>query len=122
MEHARLLVIATPEEFETRRIIELAREKNAAIDIVVRTHSESELAHLEQLQVGIAVMGERELAFGLLGYALRSLGISKDETRHIVQQARSQDGAGASRRGPEAPAGASPELRPRREPDVGPVG
>jgi CPA2 family monovalent cation:H+ antiporter-2 len=121
IDHARLVVIATPEELETRRIIELAREKNATIDIAVRTHSESELAHLEQQQVGIAIMGERELAFGLLGYALRSLGTSKEETRQIVQRARKEDDAGGSGY-PEAPASAAPELRPHREPDVGPVG
>jgi len=122
IDHARLVVIASPEELETRRIIELAREKNAAIDIAVRTHSDSELAHLEQQQVGIAIMGERELAFGLLGYALRSLGIPKDQARQIVQRARRQDDADGSGRRPEAPAGAAPELRPHREPDVGPVG
>jgi CPA2 family monovalent cation:H+ antiporter-2 len=121
IDHARLVVIASPEELETRRIIELAREKNAAIDIAVRTHCDSELAHLEQQQVGIAIMGERELAFGLLGYALRSLGIAKDQARQIVQRARKQDDADGSGR-PEAPAGAAPELRPHREPDVGPVG
>ena len=120
VDHARLVVIASPEELETRRIIELAREKNAAIDIAVRTHSQSELVHLEQQQVGIAIMGERELAFGLLGYALRSLGVSKDQARQIVQRARVHDDAGGPRR-PEKPAGAAPELRPHREPDIGPV-
>ena len=66
-------------------------------------------------------MGERELAFGLLGYALRSLGTSKDQARQIVQRARMQDDAGGPER-PEAPPSAAPELRPHREPDVGPVG
>jgi CPA2 family monovalent cation:H+ antiporter-2 len=73
---ARLLMIATPEGYQTRRIIELARQINPKIDTAVRTHSESEVAYLEQQGVGVAIMGERELAFGLMEYALRSLRVS----------------------------------------------
>jgi hypothetical protein len=36
----------------------------------VRTHSEAELRYLEQAGVGLAVMGERELAIGMARYAL----------------------------------------------------
>ena len=37
---ARLLVVATPDSFLARRIVEVARELNPAIDVVVRTHLE----------------------------------------------------------------------------------
>jgi hypothetical protein len=43
-----LIVIATPEGFQTRRIIELARTLQPGIDTAVRTHSEGETAHLER--------------------------------------------------------------------------
>jgi CPA2 family monovalent cation:H+ antiporter-2 len=57
VDRARLLVVATPEGFQTRRIIELAREANPRIDTAVRTHSEGEVAHLERQGVGVAIMG-----------------------------------------------------------------
>ena len=36
----------------------------------------------------MAVMGERELALGMMGYALRSLGLHEDKVRMIVQRFR----------------------------------
>jgi monovalent cation:H+ antiporter-2, CPA2 family len=85
VEHARLLVIAAPDGFQARRILELARRVNAGIDTVVRTHGDSDLAYLQRQGVGMALMGERELAFGMMDYALRSFGLSEDRVRLIVQ-------------------------------------
>ncbi len=85
VESARLLVIAAPDGFQARRILELARRANPRIDTVVRAHSEAELAYLERQGVGLAVMGERELALGMMDYALRSLGLPQDQARLIVQ-------------------------------------
>ena len=73
---ARLIVIATPDGYQARRVIALARKIKPGIDTAVRTHSEAEVAHLERQGVGVAIAGERELAFGLMDYALRSLGVS----------------------------------------------
>jgi len=81
LEHARLVVVATPDSFQARRIVELAQKHRAGIDIVVRTHSENELKALEQLKVGHVVLGERELAHGMLEYALRSLGVPAARAR-----------------------------------------
>ena len=77
IEHARLLVIASPDGFQARRILELARERNPRIAVVVRTHSSSELAYLIRQGVDRAVMGELELALEMTDYALRSLGVPK---------------------------------------------
>jgi len=85
VEHARLLVIAAPDGFQARRILELARRVNPEIDTVVRTHGDSDLAYLQRQGVGMALMGERELAFGMMDYALRSFGLSEDRVRLIVQ-------------------------------------
>jgi CPA2 family monovalent cation:H+ antiporter-2 len=112
---ARLIVIATPESYQTRRIIELARSLNPGVDTAVRTHSESEIAHLERQGVGVAIMGERELAFGLMDYALRSLGTPAEKAQLVVQNARvSGDGAVYERR-LNAPLRSTPELRPHRD-------
>jgi CPA2 family monovalent cation:H+ antiporter-2 len=81
LEHARLVVVATPDSFQARRIVELAQTHKPGIDIVVRTHSETELKALEELKVGHVVLGERELAHGMLEYALRSLGVPAERAR-----------------------------------------
>jgi CPA2 family monovalent cation:H+ antiporter-2 len=81
LQHARLVVVATPDGFQARRIVEVANQLKTGIDLVVRTHSASELAALEAMHVGRVVMGERELAHGMLEYALRSLGVPAERAR-----------------------------------------
>ena len=81
---ARLLVVATPDGFQARRIVELARELKPGIDIVVRTHSADEYEKLESLGAGRVVMGERELARGMTEYALRSLGVPAERARAVA--------------------------------------
>ena len=91
IEHARLLVIASPDGFQARRILELARERNPRIAIVVRTHSASELAYLIGQGVDRAVMGELELALEMTDYALRSLGVSAERSKMVTQWLRTQE-------------------------------
>ncbi|NQD35403.1 sodium:proton antiporter [Permianibacter sp. IMCC34836] len=62
LSQARILVITTPERFQTRRVIELARQLNPDIDIIVRTHHDDEYQHLKDMGIDSVVMGERELA------------------------------------------------------------
>ena len=117
---ARLLIIAIPQGFQKRRIIELAREANPRIDTAVRTHRASELAYLKGQGVGLAIMGRREVALGLLRYALSSLGLSDEKAQAIVQTARMSGEGGAFEGEPdvELPE-ATPELRDHRENDQG---
>ena len=91
IEHARLMVIASPDGFQARRILELARERNPRIAIVVRTHSASELAYLIGQGVDRAVMGELELALEMTDYALRSLGVSAERSKMVTQWLRTQE-------------------------------
>jgi CPA2 family monovalent cation:H+ antiporter-2 len=72
LERASVLVIAAPGAFQTREILERARLLNAEVDTVVRTHSEAEERYLVNAGVGLAVMGERELALGMARYALNA--------------------------------------------------
>jgi CPA2 family monovalent cation:H+ antiporter-2 len=85
---ARLLVIAAPDAFQARRILDVARRANPRIDTVARAHADGEMSYLERQGVGMAVMGERELALGMADYALRSLGLSEDKARRVVQGLR----------------------------------
>ena len=71
---ARLLVIAIPDGFQARRVLEIARAARPELDIVARAHSEPAVTKLEALGVSLAVMGERELAARMAEYARARLG------------------------------------------------
>jgi CPA2 family monovalent cation:H+ antiporter-2 len=118
VEHARLLVIAAPDGFQARRILELARRVNPRIDTVVRTHGDSDLAYLQRQGVGMALMGERELAFGMMDYALRSFGLSEDRVRLIVQGFRTS-GQASDRKTAPRQSDHAPDLRPHHDPGDG---
>jgi monovalent cation:H+ antiporter-2, CPA2 family len=98
IEAARVLLIAIPQGLQVRRILELARALNPDIDTAIRTHSAMEVAHLERQGVGVAIMGERELALSLAHYALHSLGITHEEALSVVQEMRMTGDAGAFER------------------------
>ena len=112
IDRARLLIIASPDGYQARRILELARQVAPKIDTVVRTHSETEMTYLQSQGVGLVVQGEREIALGMTGYALRSLGLSEGEARMFVQSSRGYDDAGIPS---QVPDGGVPELRSRRD-------
>ncbi|QCN97388.1 Kef family K(+) transporter (plasmid) [Azospirillum argentinense] len=112
---ARLIVVAEPQGYQTRRVLDLARQINPSIDTAVRTHSDAEVAHLERQGVGLAIMGERELAFGLMDYALRSFGSSDDKVRAVVQGVRVAGEGGVYERRHGEPWRGAPELRQHRD-------
>jgi CPA2 family monovalent cation:H+ antiporter-2 len=108
---ARLVVVATPDPHQARRLLAKARAANPEIDSVVRTHSDTERRRLEEDGVGLVLMAERELALGMMTYALRSLGVREGEARLFVDTSRSES-QGTPVAEPEMPA---PELRQRRD-------
>jgi CPA2 family monovalent cation:H+ antiporter-2 len=67
---ARMLVIAIPDAFQARQMIEAARTLNPAVDTVVRTHSEEEAELLRRENAGKVFMGEHELAVGMTRHVL----------------------------------------------------
>ncbi|HEU4708091.1 MAG TPA: NAD-binding protein, partial [Methylophilaceae bacterium] len=69
------LIIATPDAFSVRQIVDIARTLNPAIEVVVRTHSDEEAALLEREGVGKIFMGEHELAAGMAKHALARRGL-----------------------------------------------
>jgi CPA2 family monovalent cation:H+ antiporter-2 len=94
VQHARLIVIASPDGFQVRRALELARARNPNITTIVRTHSASELAYLARERVDRAVMGELELALEMADYALRRLGVEDERCKALLQELR-EEGTGA---------------------------
>jgi monovalent cation:H+ antiporter-2, CPA2 family len=68
-----MLVIATPDTFRARKMIEIALMLNPRIDTVVRTHSEEEAALLEKEHAGKVFMGEHELALAMARHVLEKV-------------------------------------------------
>lgn len=71
--HARILVIATPDTFQVRAMIEIARALNPSIEIVVRSHNEAEAELLRKENAGKVFIGEQELASGMTRHVLERL-------------------------------------------------
>jgi CPA2 family monovalent cation:H+ antiporter-2 len=67
---ARLLVIATPDALNVRRMVETARTVNPRVEIIVRTHSEEEAELLEKEKAGTVFFGEHELARSMIQHVL----------------------------------------------------
>lgn len=63
---ARNLVVAIPESFEAGHVVEKARRANPRLLIIARAHSDAEVEHLTALGADTVVMGEREIARGML--------------------------------------------------------
>jgi CPA2 family monovalent cation:H+ antiporter-2 len=77
---AGLLVIAIPDTFSARKMIETARLLNPGIETVVRTHSEEETELLKKENAGKVFMGEHELALGMTRYVLERAGRREQES------------------------------------------
>jgi CPA2 family monovalent cation:H+ antiporter-2 len=66
---ARWLFIAIPDGFEAGQVSEQARRANAKLEIIARAHSDAELEHLQKHGANFIIMGEREIALGMLDHA-----------------------------------------------------
>jgi monovalent cation:H+ antiporter-2, CPA2 family len=73
---ASMLVIATPDTVSVRRMAEVARTLNPAIEIALRTHSEEEARLLSKENVGMVFFGEHELASAMTRHVLARRGIA----------------------------------------------
>jgi CPA2 family monovalent cation:H+ antiporter-2 len=71
---ARLLVVATPETIDVRRMAEIARRLNPTIGIAVRSHNAAEAALLEADQTARVFVGETELADAMVEHVLKTVG------------------------------------------------
>jgi monovalent cation:H+ antiporter-2, CPA2 family len=66
---ARWLFIAIPDGFEAGQVSEQARRANAKLEIIARAHSDAEVEHLQKHGANFVIMGEREIALGMLDHA-----------------------------------------------------
>jgi len=63
---ARWLIVAIPNAFEAGQVVEQGRAANPVLEIIARAHYDAEIEHLERLGANITIMGEREIARGMI--------------------------------------------------------
>jgi len=68
---AKRLIIAIPNAFEAGQIAMRARSANPALKIIARAHSDAEVDHLKGLGADTVIMGEREIAKGIVSEVLK---------------------------------------------------
>ena len=71
---ARALVIATPETVQVRRMIEIARQLNPDIAVLVRSHNAQEAELLRKEGAGQVFVGEVELGRAMVDQVLATVG------------------------------------------------
>jgi CPA2 family monovalent cation:H+ antiporter-2 len=87
-ERAKLVVVAMPDAFQSRRVIELARKANPAAIIVARAHSDEEFEYLTELGADMTVMGEREIALSMSDFVLQRIGIDAARAQVEIDRLR----------------------------------
>jgi CPA2 family monovalent cation:H+ antiporter-2 len=68
---AKLLFVAIPQSFEAGQIVEQARAANPALEIAARAHSDADQEYLDKCGANFTIMGEREIAQGMIDYAVK---------------------------------------------------
>ena len=66
-----MLLVAIPDTFEAGQIIEQARAMNAKLQILARAHSDAEADHLYSYGANAVVLGEQEIATGMIDQFIR---------------------------------------------------
>ncbi len=65
-ERAKRLILAIPNAFEAGQVVLRARAANPGISVIARAHSDAEVEHLKGLGADTVIMGEREIARGIV--------------------------------------------------------
>ncbi|MBX9595499.1 MAG: hypothetical protein K2X46_14130 [Roseomonas sp.] len=62
---------------------------NPGLPAAIRAHDENEAALLSRIDgVGLVVMGERDIALGMAGFALRHFGVEALAAQRMVEELR----------------------------------
>lgn len=84
---ARWLLIAIPNGFEAGTISSHARAINPNLDIIARAHFDAEVDYLEQNGANLVIMGEREIARGMVERVERKDATAAPGDDHLPQSA-----------------------------------
>jgi CPA2 family monovalent cation:H+ antiporter-2 len=72
---AGMLVIATADTFDVRKMVGIARKLNPKVEVVLRTHDEDDARLFEQDDLGKVFFGEHELALGITRHIVERMGV-----------------------------------------------
>ena len=98
MEQARVLVVATSDPFGARRVVQLSREMNPALHIVVRTRYLKELEELQLLGANEVIPEEFETSIEISALVLQTYQLPKSAILEKAEQIR-REGYALLRRG-----------------------
>jgi len=76
---AGMLVIATTDTVNVRRMVDVAKRLNPKIEIVLLSHDEDEAVLFEKEALGKVFVGEHELALGMTRYILERMGVHSSD-------------------------------------------
>ena len=74
IEEAVAIIVAVPNPYEARRIVEAARLIKPSIKVLVRAHNDEEMAYFAQQNVDLSVMGPREVGRRMVEFVREHLG------------------------------------------------
>ena len=98
VEQARVLVIATSDPFGARRVVQLSREMNPSLHIIVRTRYLKELEELQQLGANEVIPEEFETSIEMSALVLQTFKLPKATILDKADQIR-REGYALLRRG-----------------------
>lgn len=81
IDKAVAIIVAIPNPFEARRIVETARTLNPAIRVLARAHNDEEMDYFAEQGVDLAVMGPREVGRRMVEYLSTVRHIKRDTVR-----------------------------------------
>jgi CPA2 family monovalent cation:H+ antiporter-2 len=84
---AKVLVVAIPHAFEAGQIVRQARSDNPVLEIVARAHFDAEVDLLREYGANFIVMGEREIARGMIERILQDTGPGPAAAQAVCEQA-----------------------------------
>jgi CPA2 family monovalent cation:H+ antiporter-2 len=87
VKEARLLFIAIPNGFEAGQIVQQSRALNPGLRIVARAHSNDEVDYLMRLSADAVIMGEREIARGMIEHAFGAPDITNPGASALATEA-----------------------------------
>ncbi|MCD6035925.1 MAG: sodium:proton antiporter [Rickettsiales bacterium] len=86
IDKAIAVVVAVPNPFEARKVVETARKLKPGIKVIVRAHNEEEEHYFVHQDVDLAVMGPREIGRRIVEYLNGCYGKG---TKHIAKKNKS---------------------------------
>ncbi|MEX0750016.1 MAG: NAD-binding protein, partial [Dehalococcoidia bacterium] len=88
LDDCRVLVVAIPDPFAARRLVERARMMYPDLDVISRAINEEEASKLRIAGAFDAIVADREVALELVRHSLHRFGVDQRQALAVVQRMR----------------------------------